>query len=145
METETTTTALIVNAHHACTWLGSRELGDRGYDLHPERPQDYTLRSPDFATREEAEAWAAQFPKAVRFYVTTLSYSDGRAMTYHARTGSVRLTADAVNGGVNETGVRRYRSAIRTAAKLGLDVVFPAGGNVVNAYTDRAAFEAAIG
>ena len=72
---------------------------------------------------------AALFPKSVGF----------------GRYGDmfVKLTSNAVNGGVNETGIRRYRSLVRHAAKLGVEIVWTTG-NVRNAYQTQADFEAAI-
>lgn len=138
MDTTTATaTALRVRATFHAKYLGAND-----YELHPETPQGVELSGPELPTREAAEEWAAQFPQSVRFRVRSCGWLDG-STTYSAGTGLIQLAANGVNGGVNETGLRRYRSAVRTAERLGLDVEFGAAGTM-NAYADRATFEAAV-
>lgn len=69
------------------------------------------------------------FPKSVRFracFGPTEPAADGDGFmgTGEART-HVRLAADGTNGGVNESGIKRLRTIVRTARKLGLTIEFP--------------------
>jgi hypothetical protein len=74
-----------------------------------------------------ARELAAKFPKSTKVRQTILSNSnkderweDG-VVSFRAN-----LLADGVNGGCNETGIRRYRAFRKAAAKLGLRVQFVA-------------------
>ncbi len=66
--------------------------------------------------RAIAAAIAAAFPKSLRLRACSLSSQDGYRpyINFH-----VRLSADGVNGGFNETGVKRYRSFRKQIEKLG--------------------------
>lgn len=97
-------------------------------------------------TREEAASLAARFPRSLRVKATRLSgtdyydhevrddrYSCARLVrdgiysyswTVGYVTFRVDFTADGVNGGVNETGLKRYRSFRRNARRLGIPVIF---------------------
>lgn len=107
-----------------------------------DQPQHIYL-SATVATEEEARAIAARFPKSAGIKATTLTSHNGGATLVqgYLRMG-VRLVSDGVNGGVNETGLRRYRSFRRAAEKLGLDVEYTTPYS--NSYATEAAFEAAI-
>ncbi len=73
----------------------------------------------------DAEAVAARFPKSCQVRVTRTASLD-----WDGDRGSVKmqvkLSPDAVNRGVNEAGLRRYRSFARHAARLGYRVVYAA-------------------
>lgn len=112
----------------------------RSYTMDYTRPLFVEISTADYATREEAEAAAALFPKSAKFYVSTCSHPGG-IYTYTARTRS-ELTANDNNGGRNETGIRRYRSIMARADKLGAEIEFAAG--FVNHYPTRESFESAI-
>lgn len=62
-------------------------------------------------------AFAARFPKAA-------------GVTVHGANACARaiLRASGVNGGVNETGLRRYRALIASAEKLGVTMVWSTTG-----------------
>lgn len=108
------------------------------FDSHTREVQSFTLTA-SFADRETADAFAGQFPKACQMR----AYNLGGDPEHTAMVRSTaRLTSDGVNGGVNETGVKRYRAAVRACAKLGASITYttPYG----NSYPTREAFEAAI-
>ncbi|MEB3023007.1 MULTISPECIES: hypothetical protein [Mycolicibacter] len=64
-----------------------------------------------FDSAAAAEAFAASFPKSA-------------GLKIHGANATSRaiLRGDAVNGGVNETGVRRYQSLIAHAQQLGITI-----------------------
>lgn len=95
----------------------------------------------EFPTFEDAAAFAALFPKSHKMQATTLGKSDG------TRVGYIRhyawLAADDVNGGTNETAIKRYRALSRKIEALGATIVY--APQFVNSYASRADFEAAVG
>lgn len=101
-----------------------------------------------FETREQAEAAAALFPKACRIKVyalgtyTGLGTPDYRTFTLYTIHTDIRLNADRVNGGKNETGIKRYRSIMRAAERAGLAVEWLSFSG--NSYATQADFEAAL-
>lgn len=115
------------------------------------RPTRVELRSANYPTREDAEAFVALFPKSTKFRITFCDtpvtpgvYDGAHTRTWSAVSATV-LAADDVNGGINETGVKRYRSTIARAAKAGVAVEWGFGGRAAfNAYPTREAFDAAI-
>jgi hypothetical protein len=76
--------------------------------------------------------------------LTTPEYSaDGRTFqTFAYIVWHAALQADGVNGGVNETGLRRYRRLLAWAAEHGVPVVW--AGTYSNAYASQADLEAAL-
>lgn len=56
----------------------------------------------------------------------------------------VKFAANQANGGKNEAGVRRYRSFIKHATRLGIEMTWNVR-RATNGYRDQDAFEAAIG
>lgn len=64
-----------------------------------------------FEQPAEAMAFSARFPK-----------SAGLKVYGATATSRARLTANDLNSGVNEAGVRRYRSLIRRAQRLGVTI-----------------------
>lgn len=81
--------------------------GNPATQLHASRP---------FPTLETAQAFARSFPKSRGVYATTLSSvpSAGHPSSNYGLVGiNVRLVADGVNGGVNETGIKRLRALAR--------------------------------
>lgn len=106
-------------------------------------PQNFRISSEDLATREEAEALLALFPKSAKGRVTHVSGFNLPAEGVFVVKFEARLAADGVNGGTNETGVRRYRSIIRSAAKAGLAVDF-CEARALNTYPTRERFESAL-
>lgn len=105
-----------------------------------DQPQDVRFNAL-FSTREAAEEFAATFPKSAKFQVQRLDGPDS-ATRYIVESKAI-LAADGVNGGRNETGIKRYNSILRNAAKLNVPVEFSAG-NAVNAYLSLEDLEAAI-
>jgi hypothetical protein len=103
-----------------------------------------------FAEGDDAglAAFVAAFPKSAGVHSTTLStfegvdWTTGRSVRLPFATVEIFLSSNRANGGRNETGVKRYQSIIRTAAKLGLKVGWD--GNGSNLYDTQAAFEEAL-
>lgn len=90
----------------------------------PNHPQCLSLYA-RFETVEQAQAAAALFPKSCRVRVSTLSGCGAdRSITLHTIGVDIWLNADGVNKGVNETGIKRYRSIMRAIGKAGLDIVW---------------------
>lgn len=114
----------------------------------PAFPQNVRI-SCQVETVEIAEAYAAEFPKGAKIRASRLTAPDrvnGGWRDYGLITGSIGFKADGVNGGINETGLKRYRTWIKALDKLDHTIVFPhVPDNYVNAYKSRAAFEEAIG
>lgn len=94
-------------------------------------------------TFDEAAATeiASRFPKSARLRVTTLSFSDGRPKVSYI-IGRGNLVANGANGGINETGAKRYHTLIRAAAKAGVSIRWEARWG--NSYPSAHAFETAI-
>ena len=76
--------------------------------------------SKPFDTREEAQAYADRFPKYAKVKVTTLtsytgSTKDGtwQRHEHFVATSQGKLAEDGVNGGVNETGVKRAKAILK--------------------------------
>lgn len=82
------------------------------------------------STFEEAQRVAATFPKSVKLVSTHLSGDPDGQSGYVSFNAS--FVANGTNGGVNETGLRRYRTFRRFAASLGHEVLWTATfGNAV--------------
>lgn len=91
-------------------------------------------------TLEQAVEIAGWFPKSCRIEATRLvSASSVRGYVR----GGASLRSNGVNGGVNETGLRRYRSIVRHCQRLGITTGYRADAG--NSYPSQAEFEAAIG
>lgn len=88
-----------------------------------------------FATEEERDTFLARFPKSAGVKATTLGAAD---RSYPAVRAQANLYADGVNKGINETGLKRYRTIVRIAPEL------PWKTSFLNSYPTRAAFEAAL-
>lgn len=110
------------------------------------QPDAVWIESQDFGTEAEAVEWAAQFPKSAKLRVRSVTDHSaiGGAQTWHDASVVIGLGANGVNGGVNETGLRRLRTIERTAARLGERIEWN-GSFASNAYPTREAFDAAIG
>jgi len=92
-------------------------------------------------TVEGAKAIAVLFPKSAGVTGTGLSGDpNGNRGSFGAHG---KLKADGVNGGRNEAGIRRYRTIVKTAAKLGIAIQWL--GQCGNSYRSQAEFESAIG
>jgi len=108
----------------------------REYTLRLDEPMHFEIEA-KCATDTEAEALAAQFPKYVKANVRR--YTRENTVTVEI---SATLRANGANGGVNETGVKRYRKAVEVLAATGYGL--EVGCGFVNAYRTVEAFEAAI-
>lgn len=77
----------------------------------------------EVANVEEARELRSQFPKGLRLIATSLMHYevDGWGATTGLLVLDVDLRSNGVTGEVNETGIRRYRSFRKHAARLGFD------------------------
>ena len=121
------------------------------YDVATGQPQhfDFSGALPEPSGREDAVAFAASLPKAAGFRGTTLGTYDGtpghadyRCFTVGYVNCHGQLLANGNNGGINETGLRRFRAAMRAVEAAGISVVWTAGCS--NSYKTLADFLAAI-
>lgn len=92
------------------------------------------------ADRDAAEAFVAEFPKSAGLRASAFSARDGGEGWVSVR---INLLPNGNNGGRNETGIRRYRTIQRAAARLGVELVWD-GEMFANAYATAEEFEAAI-
>jgi hypothetical protein len=97
------------------------------------------------ATREEAEALAALFPKAHLFRVVEVfgigaDYKATGGIAYYYVYSKTKLAAVKGNS-ANETGVKRYRAIMARAAKVGVAVEWQGS---IHGYETRESFEAAL-
>jgi hypothetical protein len=77
-----------------------------------------------FNTNEERDAFVSLFPKSVKVIGTTTSSASDPIARQPYATMQVALHADAVNGGVNETGIKRLRKFIEVASANGFELNF---------------------
>lgn len=89
---------------------------------------------------DDADATVALFPKSVGLKATTLRSRDG---VFPFVNGHAQLLANGANGGINETGLRRLRAALKAADKAGIEVEYDAA--VGNAYATLADALTALG
>jgi hypothetical protein len=96
--------------------------------------------------RAAAEAIVALFPKSAGLVASTCrEYLPAGTKTWGYIMGRAALAKDGVNGGKNETGIKRYRSLAKAADKLGYTLDFATrGSKIVGGYTSREEFEAAL-
>jgi hypothetical protein len=88
-----------------------------------------------------AQDFVAQFPKSIGWKASTCT--DGRT-TWGTAGVTVQLSKDGVNGGVNETGIKRYKRAIVLLEKAGVEIIEADYNPRSNQFPSRAAFEATI-
>lgn len=95
-------------------------------------------------TEEQAIRIATEFPKSVGLKGMGIRRADGYGSRW---CGYLRLTvnlfANDANGGVNEVGLRRYRTFRKHAARLGHEVIW-ATDHSINHYPTEKSFEDAI-
>ena len=75
-------------------------------------------------TKEEAEIESLKFPKTCKMHVSSLShpFEEGKPVTYLARCHTA-LKANKINGGINETGIKRLATIKKTVKTLyGIDL-----------------------
>ena len=66
-------------------------------------------------------AMLALFPKSAGLKLGTISSPDEPSRPYIS--GYASFTANGVNGGVNETGVKRFKAIVKAAQKAGIPIV----------------------
>jgi hypothetical protein len=89
----------------------------------------------------ERDAILALFPKSARLHATSLSRmgtdENGGSRTLGYISSTIKLATDGVNGGRNETGIKRLHSILRAAEKAGLVVEYSAAaGNAYDSLSD---------
>jgi hypothetical protein len=115
------------------------------YQATPDQPSRVQL-SIVVPTVDDAKQLASLFPKSLRVRstrFTTDQWTPGQHNAYGYVELDVRLIGDDANGGVNETGVKRYRTFTRKLAELGYTLAWD-GTYWRNSYQSQAEFEAAI-
>lgn len=90
---------------------------------------------------DAAIAVASMFPKSCKVRATKLFGADSVRGYVEFQ---VHLYENGVNGGVNETGIRRYKTLMKHCAKWGVPVVM-AERRYANAFESIEAFEIAAG
>jgi len=84
------------------------------------RATEYTFDAGiTFETTDQVEAFIALFPKSVKVIASKHSSPEG---TFPYAVFGVRLAADAINGGVNETGIKRIRKYVAIATANGYEL-----------------------
>lgn len=127
-------TSAEIAAHHACTYVYPADPRGRGtYELHTERPQSVEVTITTETELEAAELSNA-FAKSLR-----VRWAGGKTVRF-----TVHLSADGVNGGKNEAGIKRYRSFSKRLAVLGIRPTFDPRATCVNAYRTLDEFESAL-
>lgn len=89
-------------------------LGNGEYDHHPERPMFFDAAMP-CVDRDEAEKVVAQFPKYVNMKIRRYLGAPGFD---HIVVIRINFTADGVNDGKNETGLKRLNKFLEIAGNL---------------------------
>lgn len=109
---------------------------------NPGAPQSYEFTAV-LPSRNDAVAFAAQFPKSAKMFGGTLScYDNGRSYVQGYASSHGNLVSNGVNGGVNESALRRYKAIVAAAAKLGVEIQYEV--NALNSYPTRESFEKAV-
>jgi hypothetical protein len=129
------TTPLRVSAFYKASY----DYDTKSYTHHTDQLSHITA-SARTATVEDAQALAAQFPKSAKVSAVSLGGDPAHLgiIQFH-----VNLAPNGNNGGINETGLRRYRTLMRAAAKAGITVEWTAA-QAVNSFATQAEFEAAV-
>lgn len=78
------------------------------------------MKSPEFVTREEAETYAAMFPKSVRARVYVCG---GNGVVYYVGIDAHECPGEGTMGAKNEAGTKRIRRAIEILRKNGIAVL----------------------
>jgi hypothetical protein len=94
----------------------------------------------DLPTVEDAKVFAAQFPKSVKMYAGKILDTNNVTWGWVRTDGN--LTSNGVNGGINETALKRYQAVVKAATKLGIEIQYEK--NARNSYATREEFETAI-
>lgn len=110
-----------------------------GGEHHPEHPQgvSYNIKA---ESHDEAKHIASQFAKSHGVRAVVSHERDG-SVTGHAN-GNVTLKSDRVNGGVNETGLKRFEAVMKRADALGIKKEWSAPWG--NSYKTEADFRSAL-
>jgi hypothetical protein len=94
---------------------------DNGWTPVYELPQAASVRA-RVSSLEEAERIAALFPKMIGLRAQTLRLQGGEMVGYLSM--NVKLAVDGVNGGRNETGIKRLARLLAVAEKNGIAVEY---------------------
>ncbi len=101
-----------------------------------------TFSSPYFTESADAEAFVTLFPKSAKLRVFTMR-GDTEADDRYGADVRIELWANGVNGGVNETGIKRYRAILKAAATNGIKVEY--APTTVHSFSSRDALETPFG
>ncbi len=93
-------------------------------------------------TMEQAEEIVSRFPKSAKLRTGVLHNGYYGKPNSAYVTSRIQLLSDGVNGGRNETGIKRLASFFKKAEKLGLPVEWISPYK--NSYETREAFERAL-
>ncbi len=101
--------------------------------------QDFDLMDDRDAAIKLSREIADQFPKSLKVKPSLLHTTGGYKPFVQL---VANLTANGVNGGINETGLRRYRSFRKNAEKLGIEIEWAPAFR--NSYPTEQQFERAV-
>lgn len=76
----------------------------------------------ELPTIEAAREFAALFPRAAKMRAEEVSTGPGRP-DYAIVSVTITTAANGVNGGTNETGIKRLAGIRRAAAKHGIEII----------------------
>jgi hypothetical protein len=122
----------------ASTTLRLRAYYTTEYDKIAGIPMGYEFNA-ELPTVEDAKAFVAQFPKSAKMFAVAISGVTG-IRGWVAAHGN--LVSNDVNHGINETGLKRYRTILKAASKLGIEIEYKKDS--ANSYSSRETFEQAI-
>jgi hypothetical protein len=77
------------------------------------------MKSPEFATHDDAETYAAMFPKSIRARVRVCG---GNGVVFYVVIDAYEYPGEGTMGAKNETGTKRIRRAIEILRKNGIAV-----------------------
>lgn len=127
-------------------FASSYDYETKTHHQRPDQPQHADLVA-HFATPEAAAEFVAAQPKALGLHATSLHTTvDGTARGERVVVGyvkgNVKLVKDGVNGGVNETGIKRLRRWVADLAPV--DGQATGGAKCGNQYDSVADLLAAV-
>lgn len=107
------------------TWVTGTWVRQDALVFLAEATADFIQVSAVVETEADAQAVAAQFPKSLKLRGTSIHGSDWDGPRGYLSV-RVQLSANGVNKGANESGLKRYRSFARHAGRLRYEVCYAA-------------------
>lgn len=87
----------------------------------PSKPQSFKVS----AIPTNPEAFLANFPKSSKVFLTTLSTQrEGKSVSLPYLSGHGSFVSSGVNGGKNETGIKRLHSILKAAHRAGVEIEY---------------------